>query len=87
MWSVLGAFVGIFVVVTGLALLRRYRTSSPSAKAGFTPHNVSPWMRLWRQRRADQGKGDNWFTRPLVRLDGGRVDLLPPREAPLKPEQ
>ena len=66
----------VFAVVVGggSALLaarsyRNYRRRSPSAAAGYDPKNLSPLMRLWRQKRADAGKQDNWLTRPLLKIN------------------
>jgi hypothetical protein len=85
MWHVVGALLGLLIAGCGFLVLSRYRAGSPSAKAGFSPHNLSPWMRLWRQHRADQGKQDNWLTRPLLRFHGAHVEVWPPKE-PLRRE-
>jgi hypothetical protein len=32
----------------------------------------------WRRRRFEKGKGDNWLTRPLLRISRtGKVQVLP----------
>ncbi len=72
--------VVIVIVAGSQILLRRYRRNSPSAQAGFNPHNVTPWGAFLRQQRADAGKKDNWFTRPLIRGRDGKIEVLPKSE-------
>ncbi len=60
---VIGATVGFGWAAVGGYLYRRYRSHSPSFEAGFHPKNMSPWERLYRLRRADNGKSDPWFAR------------------------
>ena len=57
---------------------------NPTDKDQWEPHDAEPWIRAWRRRRAAKGKGDNWLTRPLIRLNGRRkaVEFLPKDDLP-----
>lgn len=86
----------LIVVVLGLILflrvwpLRNRRDSRPTEHdkplGAANPGNISPGMRAWRRRRAAAGKGDNWLTRPLIRIDttenGPGVQILPHEDEP-----
>jgi hypothetical protein len=67
------------VLMTALFIGPRRRPPTPSDPAGpGNPQDVYPLFRLWRQRRAAAGKGDNWMTRPLIKIKpDGSTEFLP----------
>jgi hypothetical protein len=75
-------YVLIVVVVVLILFLRtrwpwnRRNAARPPQKGEplgpGNPGNLSPGVRAWRRRRAAAGKGDNWLTRPLIRIDSTR---------------
>jgi hypothetical protein len=86
----------LVVIVVGLMLLwqgvlwhnrRDSRTPERDKPLGAgNPADLSPGMRAWRRRRTAAGKGDNWLTRPLIRIDAtGKnppVEFLPDDHEP-----
>ena len=67
------------ILITAFSIGPRRRPITPSDPAGpGNPQDVYPLFRLWRQRRAAKGKGDNWLTRPLIKIKpDGSPDFLP----------
>jgi hypothetical protein len=65
-WAYVIAFAFVFA---GIWANSAYRRRSPSAAKGFHPRNRSAWVRLWRQRRADEGKSDPAFLRHGLGVD------------------
>jgi hypothetical protein len=61
--------IAVVFVFSGIWANSAYRRHSPSAAKGFHPRNRSGWVRLWRQRRADEGKSDPAFLRHGLGVD------------------
>jgi hypothetical protein len=60
-----------YFVIGGIVAARNRRRDKDA------PANMDPAMRAVRRRRAEEGKRDNWLTRPHVRFDGsGRGPLV-----------
>jgi hypothetical protein len=61
----------LLLVLYGKSLLQRRRGDVPPPEPGGpgNPQNLDPSVQAWRRRRAAEGKGDNWLTRPLIKVD------------------
>ena len=77
-------FIIILIALTALAWfgLSRYKSRSSAYQQGFRPKNVTPWGQFLRLWQADHGKGDNWFTRPIIKSENGRMEWFPKPHEP-----
>jgi hypothetical protein len=78
------AVVFILIFQLGLGFSRKdRRPADPDEPLGpGNPGNLSPAMRAWRRRRAAAGKGDNWLTRPLIKV-GTTSKISPDQSCPM----
>jgi hypothetical protein len=77
--------IAALVFVAGLAL-GHYRNNSSAGPAGSNSQNITPWGRLYAQRRADHSKGENWFSRPIISSENRNVRFFPKSDNPDDPK-
>jgi hypothetical protein len=77
MWAVIFVIGVVLAVGSGVMWQRVSRQQVAASRAegdDFEPHNFSPAMRFWRLRRRAKGKGDNFLTRPVIKIGGSSRD-------------
>jgi hypothetical protein len=82
LWILIAAVAVVLILIlrVGLPFSRKdSRSPDPDEPLGpGNPGNISPGTRAWRRRRAAAGKGDNWLTRPLIKID--TTSKMPPSQ-------